>query len=214
VGGQESVLPASLKLGLVALIGLGVGLIASRFVGVKFAPLIGWDTAVLLYLASTWSRILKYSGNFVKQHALREDPSRTVTDVVLLGASIASLGGVIIILLQTTGYSGLRLIGHAALGLVSVVVSWVLVHTVFALRYAELYYRGAHSAVDFGDTKSPTYADFAYLAFTIGMTFQLSDTSVRSSQLRQVVLKHALLSYLFGTTIIAATINLITGLGK
>jgi uncharacterized membrane protein len=67
--------------------------------------------------------------------------------------------------------------------------------------------------VDFGETAQPRYTDFAYLAFTVGMTFQVSDTQLRSGRMRAVVLTHALLSYLLGVVVIAATINLVAGLG-
>jgi uncharacterized membrane protein len=89
-----------------------------------------------------------------------------------------------------------------------------MIHTVYALRYAEIYYRDPVGGVDFGDTKSPVYADFAYLAFTLGMTFQVSDTTLSRREFRAAALRQALLSYLFGTIIIATTINLIAGLGR
>lgn len=99
------------------------------------------------------------------------------------------------------------------LGVLSVVVSWLLVHTIFMLRYAEEYYRESGGAIDFPGTKQPTFQDFAYLAFTMGMTYQVSDTNFQSTTLRAVALRHALLSYLFGTVIVATTINLVISIG-
>jgi uncharacterized membrane protein len=81
------------------------------------------------------------------------------------------------------------------------------------LNYARQYYGGLVGGIDFGSER-PAYADFAYLAFTVGMTFQVSDTVLQSPALRRSVLKHALLSYVFGVAIIAATINLLAGLGN
>lgn len=89
-----------------------------------------------------------------------------------------------------------------------------MVHTVFALRYAGLYYSGPDGGVNFNDNEKPAYADFAYLAFTIGMTYQVSDTALTTRAVRHTALRHALLSYLLGTVIIAATINLAAGLAK
>jgi len=98
--------------------------------------------------------------------------------------------------------------------LVSVVVSWAVVHTLFLLKYARLYYGTPEGGVDFTGHGRPQYSDFAYLAFTIGMTFQVSDTSLQTKELRATVLKQALLSYVFGTVIIATTINTVVSLSS
>ena len=87
-----------------------------------------------------------------------------------------------------------------------------MVHTVFALRYASLYYRESKRGADFHDPDAPEYGDFAYLAFTIGMTYQVSDTDLTTKSMRHAALRHALLSYLLGTVVIAATVNLAAGL--
>jgi uncharacterized membrane protein len=100
------------------------------------------------------------------------------------------------------------------LGVASIVLAWSVVHTVFILRYAKLYYEGEPGGVDFNEENPPCYTDFAYLALTIGMTFQVSDTNLKSRDIRRTALRHALLSYVFGALIIATTINLIAGLSK
>ena len=93
-------------------------------------------------------------------------------------------------------------------------VSWGVVHTVFTLRYAHRYYRDPIGGIDFksGDDYAPDYGDFAYVAFTVGMTFQVSDTDIQSREIRRSVLSHALLAYLFGAVILAVTVNLIASL--
>jgi uncharacterized membrane protein len=106
----------------------------------------------------------------------------------------------------------LLLIGVAVL---TVVLSWTVVNTVYTLRYAHLQIGPAGDGIAFGDSATqsrPTYRDFAYVAFTIGMTYQVSDTAVRDSRIRRTVLSHALLSYVFGVVIVAGAINLIAGL--
>jgi uncharacterized membrane protein len=80
------------------------------------------------------------------------------------------------------------------------------------LRYARLYYTEPIGGVDFNADDKPSYTDFAYLAFTIGMTFQVSDTALSSRAIRSAALRHALLSYLFGTVILATTVNFVAGL--
>ncbi|HXL15932.1 MAG TPA: DUF1345 domain-containing protein, partial [Streptosporangiaceae bacterium] len=76
------------------------------------------------------------------------------------------------------------------------------------------YYEVPEGGVDFNQDEQPCYRDFAYLALTVGMTFQVSDTNLRTTAIRATALRHALLSYLFGTVILAATINLIAGIGS
>jgi uncharacterized membrane protein len=93
-------------------------------------------------------------------------------------------------------------------------LAWAAIHTVFTTRYARLYYRGTSGGIDFNEKEAPRYSDFAYLAFTIGMTYQVSDTDLKTKEIRATALRQALLSYLFGVVIIAAMINLIAGLGK
>jgi uncharacterized membrane protein len=95
-----------------------------------------------------------------------------------------------------------------------VFLSWSLVHTVFTLKYARLYYTGLPGGIDFNDTGAPDYHDFAYLAFTIGMTFQVSDTNIQSKPIRRTVLRHAWLSFPLVAVIIATSINLVSGLAR
>jgi uncharacterized membrane protein len=95
-----------------------------------------------------------------------------------------------------------------------VLLSWALVHSNFTTRYARLYYTGIDGGIDFKSDEKPKYSDFAYVAFTLGMTYQVSDTDLQSQVMRSTALRHALVSYVFGVLIIGATINLVAGLSK
>jgi uncharacterized membrane protein len=99
-------------------------------------------------------------------------------------------------------------------GVVTIVCSWLLVHTVFALRYAHLYYTEPEGGIDYKSKglERPDYLDFAYTAFTVGMTFQVSDTDITRREMRRQVLRHALISFLFGAVILATTVNVIASL--
>jgi len=147
-------------------------------------------------------------------HATREDPSRDLTDLVMLGAAIASLIAVGVVLFGAGGDSGDGKYLLAGLAVFSVFVSWAIVHTVFTLKYARLYYSGTPGGIDFNESGLPDYPDFAYLAFTIGMTFQVSDTNIKTKLIRRTALRHAWLSFPLGAVIIAACINLVSGLAK
>lgn len=90
----------------------------------------------------------------------------------------------------------------------TVILSWAVVHSVFALRYAHEYYTEPIGGIDFKNPDPPDYRDFIYVAFTVGMTFQVSDTDVQSRTVRRTVINHALLAYLFGAVILALTVNI------
>jgi uncharacterized membrane protein len=180
----------------------------------ELVPLVGWDVAALTYLVWTWSTVWHLDAEHTARLAIREDPGRAAADALLLGASVVSLLAVGLVLVRAGNSSGAAKSLQAALSLASVVLSWGVVHTVFTLRYARLYYGGSDGGVDFHQSDPPRYSDFAYLGFTIGMTFQVSDTDLTTTDVRVTALRHALLSYLFGAVILAATINLIAGLAK
>jgi uncharacterized membrane protein len=176
------------------------------------APLVGWDSAAALYLSWVWTSILRLDPAQTAVRARREDPGRWIADGVLLSASVASLAAVGVVLIHAGHTSGQSKHLLIALGILSVIASWSVVHTVFTLRYAGLYYEGQPGGVDFNESEDPRYSDFAYLAFTLGMTFQVSDTDLQTKEMRATALRHALLSYVFGAVIIATTINLVAGL--
>jgi uncharacterized membrane protein len=193
------------------------GAVAALVVGVSYAwpyaPLAGWDVAALTFSAWAWAIIGPADPVTTEAHATREDPGRAQTDVIVLGAAVASLVAVGFVLVQVSSAKGAAQDVLAGLGLLSIVLSWCTVHTLFTLRYARLYYLGHEGGINFNQkSPPPRYLDFAYLAFTIGMTFQVSDTDLQTPQIRATALRHALLSYLFGAVILASTINLLAGL--
>jgi len=178
------------------------------------APLAAWDIASAVLLGWTWRSLWPLDGTQTAKHATEESPSRVNTDLLLLGGSIISLAAVGLVLVRASRETGLDKGLLVATGVASIVLAWSVVHTVYTLRYAKLYYQGSPGGIDFNEDDSPDYGDFAYLALTIGMTFQVSDTDLTTKPMRRLALRHALLSYLFGALIIATTINLIAGLGK
>jgi uncharacterized membrane protein len=199
------------------LVAAAVGSIAA-FVASWFAPwqltvLIGWDVAALLMLATIWTSVVTFSAEKTAAFATREDDTRAGEQLILLGAAVVSLVGVLAAFLkanQSDQTLGAILEG---MGIFTIACSWGLVHTVFALRYAHLYYSEPVGGIDFKmKGVDPDYRDFAYTAFTIGMTFQVSDTDITQQVMRRAVLRHALLSFLFGAVILATTVNVIAGL--
>lgn len=199
------------------LVMLAVGVIAAIATGMAsswgLALLVGWLAASLTYTVWVWVRIGRMDAEETRAHATREDPSRTLADALLVIASVASLGVVAFVLVQAQSITSVGSAVIAGLAIASVAVSWLLIHTLFTLRYASLYYDGTPGGVDFNQKEMPDYGDFAYLAFTLGMTYQVSDTALGTRAFRRSALRHSLLSYLFGAVILATVINLVAGLG-
>ncbi|MFJ5696821.1 DUF1345 domain-containing protein [Arthrobacter sp. NPDC093139] len=183
------------------------------------APAIGWAVASLTYVVWVWAVIGRLDPAGTRLHAVTEDPSRGVTDLLILAANFASLAAVAAVVIDSHrgASSGRDEVGAGLLALSGVALSWMLVQTLFTLRYAELYYdpekRGEEpGGINFNQERPPQYSDFAYVATSLGMTYQVSDTNLESHRIRAEALKHGLLSYLFGTVILAATVNLLIGL--
>lgn len=143
------------------------------------------------------------------RHALREDVGRLLSDVMVLAVMAASVASIAVLLLTSTSTSKLV---DALLAIIAVLSVWALLHMTYSLRYARLYYHDPPGGIDFNTSDPPRYSDFFYFGFNMGTTYQVSDTAVSTSELRAVVLRHGVLSYLFGTLVLAATINLVLGL--
>ncbi len=176
------------------------------------AVLVGFDAAALTFLGLVWSAIARADQATTARVAGREDDSRRLAEGVLLWASVVSLIAVVFTLSEAghKGHSGrVALTGFAV---ASVVLAWACVHTVYTLRYARLYYTGPVGGIGFPDGVAPDYLDLAYVAFTIGMTYQVSDTDLSKKGIRRAAIHHALLSYLFGAVILAIAINTVASL--
>jgi uncharacterized membrane protein len=210
--GQVSGATAATRVSMAAVAGVCAGLVAALPGSWQIGTLAGWDVAAAVYVAWTWATIWHRDPAATARLALREDPGRATADALLLIASVASLLAVALaITAGRAGGPGEREL-RAALAVASVALSWTVVQTLFTLHYARLYYGHPAGGIDFNQKAPPRYGDFAYLAFTVGMTFQVSDTDLQTSALRAAALRQALVSYLMGAVILATTINLVAGL--
>jgi uncharacterized membrane protein len=205
---------AARRLGVAVLVG-GVTLAALLSVGgssTAVAADASWDAAALVFLVWVWVSIGGKNADETSLMANAEDVSQPVADLILLAASVASLVAVGFVLSEASRDSGADKGLLIALTLLSVALAWASVHTVYALRYGDLYYRSPVGGIDFNVNERPDYADFAYVALTIGMTFQVSDTDLTAKSIRRAAIRHALLSFLFGAVIVAITINVVASL--
>ncbi|WP_413249332.1 DUF1345 domain-containing protein [Sinomonas flava] len=195
----------------------GVGLVVLVATGLLtswwYAPAAGWGAAAMLYNVWIWVRIAPMDPDQTRHHARQEDPRRSTRDFLILSANVAAIIAVVIVIVAGNQADGAAKAAFALLALVVVAASWLMVHTLFTLRYTELYY-GASPAggIDFNQDDPPQYTDIAYMAFSLGMTYQVSDTAIKSHEIRVEALKHSILAFVFATLILAATINLVIGL--
>jgi len=195
--------------------GLIAGLILALFVTWGLALVGGWDAAALTFLLTIAPKIIGADSARVAQLAAREDDTEGTARALLVGASVASLLGAGYALHLAGQQNGLHRAALITVAVLTVVLSWTLINTVYTLRYADQDFGSARGGIEFGGEdgqERPSYRDFAYVAFTIGMTYQVSDTTLRDPKTRRTVLGHAFLSYLFGVVIVAGSVNLISGL--
>lgn len=201
-----------------SLIALGVG----TLVGLVTVGWFGWQTRILLawlgytltVLVFIWLIIGRADACRVAQ---REDESRPVIFLFTVGGALVSLLAVVVLLGSVKGLSAPEATRHVLLSGLTVVSSWVLMHSTFTLHYAHLYYYDANDTrqvggLDFPGKEPPDYLDFAYYSFVVGMTFQVSDVAITAKPIRRLTLLHGVLSFAFNTLIIALTINTVSSL--
>jgi uncharacterized membrane protein len=204
--------PALNRLVAGVIFGILTAAILGFFVEWQMAVLAAWDATCAVILAVIWHEIFPADTVRTRRLATKTDETRATARLLVTAACVGSLVGVGAALHranQRTGESELILVTVA---LLTVVLSWILVNTVFLLQYAHLYYTEPHGGVDFAEEEGPPdYRDFAYLAFTVGMCYQVSDTTLSTRHMRRTALRHGLIAYIFGVVIVATTINIIAG---
>jgi len=174
--------------------------------------LAGFVVGGLAFALPLLLHVLGHDAPATREKVQGRDGDAAWYDVVVILVGLASLTGVGILLVGGR-QRGSEALVDALVGVGAVAVGWLCVHTVYVLRYARVYYASPRPPIDFNQDDDPTFSDFAYFSFNLGMTYQVSDTGLSGSGIRRVVLGHCLLAYLFGTVVIASTINLVAGIG-
>ncbi|HYL27201.1 MAG TPA: DUF1345 domain-containing protein [Candidatus Nitrosotalea sp.] len=178
-----------------------------------------YDVGALTLLLWQWRIVLKSDVHSTKTRAAAQDPGRDAVFVLTLVAVVFGFAAAFAILGRGPHD---RVGGHTAilyvLGFGAVLLGWLQIHTDFSLRYAHLYYRDRDTskAIDrglaFPGGDEPSYIDFAYFSFVIGMTFQVSDVQITGRPIRKLVLMHGLISFGYNTAILALVVNIVSGL--
>ena len=193
--------------------GVVVGVLLSVVLSVRYGALAGLMVTAATYTAWTFLALRRFDALETRHHAKREDAGRALTDAVGAGVILADVAMVVLILVS---HQDATKTVDAVLAVGAIALSWFLLHTLFLGRYARQYYADdGTGGIDFNDDdREPTYADFTYFSFNLGMTYQVSDTAVSKPEIRRTVLRHCMLSYFFGTGITATVINLVVGLAS
>ena len=182
--------------------------------------MISWNVFSLCMIIMSWITFSITTSQQIREQAKVQDSSRALIFSTVLISTFASFFAVVLLLLTKKEYKSTEAL-HLTIAIAGMLFSWVLIHTIFTLRYAHIFYGDdevkpeTHAAgLEFPDDKKPDYLDFAYFSFVVGMTFQVSDVQVTSKRLRRLVLLHGILSFGYNTIMIALTINLIAGFGN
>ncbi len=178
-----------------------------------------WNAGMISFLAASWMLMMHAKTKTMRQNAQSQDEGRAAILGLITAAASASLLAITFILREAKGKEINIVIPHVILAVVTIIGSWLLVHTIFAMHYAHEYYQNnptqSHlkaGGLDFPDDIEPDYWDFLYFSFVIGMTSQVSDVPITSRSLRRLALMHSILSFFYNTAIVAMTINIIAGL--
>lgn len=190
-------------------IGVAVGVLADPSLGV----LVGIAALEAIFVIVGWVVLWPMDAEATHDNARREDLSPVGDELVVVAAALAALAGIVVLLVRGDPEGS-----QAAAAVAGVFLGWAAVHLMYASRYAALYCTIAEGGtspvggIDFNSHEPPSYRDFLYFSYNLGMTYQVSDTDVSRSEIREVVLRHCILSYVFGTSILATTINLVVGI--
>jgi len=196
------------RLALSAIFGVSALLVVNALWNPSYSLLIAWSVTAFVYSISTAAAVWPMGPEQTAEYAHSESPRRFSVHILLLGAATAALVGVVMMLVHPNTSP----LEAAVITLLTVTSAWTVIQVIYILRYAREYYITG-GGVDFNMATDPQYSDFAYVAFTIGMTFQASDTIFTNSKIRKIALGHALLTYIFGTVFLASIVNVLASLG-
>ena len=188
-------------------LGIAIGLLLPVSFSGQSRLLVGWNAGVALYLATTWTMMVRSDVHELRQRAARHDEGEWTIILLAMAATLSSLAAIGAELLQASAGDPFRL-WRAGIAAVTILMSWLFIHTIMAQHYAHDFYLREGPGLIFPDRiKEPDYWDFAYFAFTIGVAAQTADIAIASPRIRRVALAHSVLAFFFNTAILALAIN-------
>ena len=192
------------RLLLAALLGVAVAVVLPADWRISTRVLVGWDAGVAFYLVAAFMLMGRADIGRIRRRAAVQDEGRFAILVLIVAAALASLGAIVAQL------GAGRMPAHLALATLTILLSWALVHVIFALHYAHEFYAagGRGGGLAFPGNEEPDYWDFVYFSLVIGMTSQVSDVAVTGRTIRRTVAAHGVVSFLFNAALIALTVNI------
>jgi uncharacterized membrane protein len=194
------------------LAGVVAGVLVPASLQAVTRALIGWNVAVWLYLLLVGAMMLREDHEHLRRVAMAQAEGAAIVLGMVVLAAVASLAGIVVELSAAKGAGAAHALPHVLFAVLTVVGSWILLPTMFALTYASRYYSSANSqGLHFPDSDAefkPGYADFLYVAFTIAVAAQTSDVSISTPAMRRLVLLQSVLAFAFNTAILAFTVNI------
>ena len=198
------------------MVGLGIALLLPATVSGPTRALLAWDVGAGLYLILAWTMMLGASVEQMRRRAKLQDDGAAAVLALTVLAAVASLAAIVLELIGVRSYPPRVQSLHLALSVITILCSWFLVHTAFALHYAHEFYEGAPHTKDrsltFAGDPEPDYLDFLYFAFVLGTTSQTSDVTICSRAMRRLALAHGVIAFFFNTTLLALVVNIAAGL--
>ncbi|GGU97973.1 hypothetical protein GCM10010260_37530 [Streptomyces filipinensis] len=197
------------RLACAVVVGTAVGAVVGSATRREMGILSGTATTEAVCVVAGWLVLWPMDAAATHRNARREDLRPVLEELVVVATSLGGLVGIVLLLLLNGSRTG-----HAAAltALAGVFLAWAALHLMYAARYAHIYYDASAGGIDFNSDLPPTYRDFLYFSYNLGMTYQVSDTAVSSPVIRAMALRHTLLSYVFGTGILATTLNLVASM--
>ena len=202
------------------LVALAAALLLHGHVRTPLLLVLTWEAFALTSMVMAWFIISTKDPYEARRNARLQDASATILFALVICAATASLLAVGLVLHDVKNLDSSAMLLHVIASAAAILISWTFVHTIFALRYAHLYFANAHErerhetagGLMFPGKGVPGYTDFAYFSFVVGMTCQVSDVQISAPEMRRLALVHGLISFLFNTAILAMFVNIVAGL--
>ena len=210
-------LSAPKRLGIVLLVAMATFLVLEPWIMARSRVLISWNTGALVYLMLAWATVARADATMTRVRAQSHDQSWYVIFLLVVTAASASFVAIGFLASEFRNLPFWPRAAHLTLSITALLLSWLLIQTLFAFHYARWYYSRERESVthrgglNFPGSKEPDYLDFAYYSFVVGMTSQVSDVCVMTRQMRRLTLVHGVLAFIFNIAILAMSINIIGG---
>jgi uncharacterized membrane protein len=210
-------LRASQRLALTVVAGLVVYFVAAEFFSFKTRLLVAWDTGASIYLGLAWAVIAKADAAMTRTRMRTQDQGAFVIFLTVVTSACASVVAIALLIAEVRDAPMWQRASHLGLAVLALVLSWLLIQTLFGFHYAHRYYTHTRDpdcepkGLAFPGGHEPDFLDFAYFSFVVGMTSQTSDVAVTGRHMRRLTLIHGFLSFVFNIAILAMAINIIAG---